>query len=532
MPNLPDIVDTIVAVASAPGSGERGIVRIAGERAADCLATCFATWDGQRLNASRRPRILDGRFLLPPPCDYLEGQLYWWPTHRSYTGQPTAEFHTIGSPPLLDEVVATLCRQGARLARPGEFTLRAFLAGRIDLTQAEAVLGVIEAESGSELQVALSQLAGGITAPLARLRERLLDLLASLEAGLDFVEEDIEFLAADRLQSELREATRELNELTTRLDTRGEARPLPRVVLRGAPNVGKSSLFNALTGHASALVTPIAGTTRDYLMQELALESGRCLLIDTAGVEETITVEETMTGRMPILRDPLPPCPAPVEELAQSADMAGCISVPGGVSAGRLASPALPRAEVTVACERGSSDEIRAAAQRATQEQAKLADLVLFCIDASRPLDDSQRQAAHGLGSAQRGLVVLTKVERDEATRGGTVHVTNESWPAAIATSSREGTGLDDLRQAIARELASGAPALAVVAGTAARCRESLRLATASLQRALETSERGWGDELVAAELRIALDELGQVAGAVYTDDILDRIFSRFCIGK
>jgi tRNA modification GTPase len=186
--------DTIAAIASASGGAARGIVRLSGPNALKRLRAVFRSSDKEEVREPRRAQVIRGRLDLtginaPMPCD-----LYLWPKGRSYTGQMSAEFHTIGSPPLLDALLNSLCTDGARIAEPGEFTLRAFLSGRIDLTQAEAVLGIIEAADPRELQVATAQLAGGLAGPLHRLRDVLLELLAHLEAGFDFADEDLPFI--------------------------------------------------------------------------------------------------------------------------------------------------------------------------------------------------------------------------------------------------------------------------------------------------------------------------------------------------
>jgi tRNA modification GTPase len=352
-----------------------------------------------------------------------------------------------------------VCDSGARLAEPGEFTLRAFLSGRLDLTQAEAVLAVVDAADPGQFDVALAQLAGGLAGPLHDLRERLLELLAHLEAGLDFPDEDLPFIDRDELTGTLAGAAETVATLARQMAERGETADRVRVVLVGWPNTGKSSLFNALAGRAGALVSEEPGTTRDYLTAEMEIEGARCLVVDTAGVEP---------------------------------------------------SPAAPEAD------------LRHAAQASTREQTGRADLRVLCLDATRPLNAWERgQLASD--DANR-IVVLTKVDLPRRT---------DYAGRSIATSSVTGEGIERLRGRLGEAvLTLGASGGDVVPSTAVRCGESLRLAAAGLRRAVDLAKREAGEELVAVEVRLALESLGKTVGAVYTDDVLDRVFSRFCIGK
>ena len=452
--------DTICALATARGGAARGIVRVSGPGALGCVKTLCAdvSQAAGLLNLTRATcvsaclRVDDVPGGLP--CD-----LYCWPGARSFTREPVVEIHTIGSPPLLEAVVRTLCRGGVRLAEPGEFTMRAFLAGRIDLTQAEAVLGVIDAQSDEQLSLALSQLAGGLSGPLVELRETLLDALADLEAGLDFTEEDITFISPAELLARIDASVALLAELVEQMRGRGLAADVPRVVLVGWPNVGKSSLFNALVAQPAAIVSEHSGTTRDYLTAEIDCAGMRCRLVDTAGIE----VAEQLNS---------------IEQRAQQL---------GG-------------------------------------EQQQGADLQLFCVDASRPLNSWERgELARRPLAAWNCLVVATKGDEREA---------HAEMPEHLLTSSRTGRGIEGLKQAIAEVLRSQAEEVRVVAGTAERCRQSIELARTALQGARQLVVSEAGDELVATELRAALDAVGQVVGTVYTDDVLGRIFSRFCIGK
>lgn len=446
--------DCIAAVASAAGGGARGIVRISGLQVAEVIRKCFEA-DGEfEPTAVRRAQVFAGRVRLSATAIELPCRLYFWPSARSYTGQPSAELHAVGSPPLLEQLLDVVRRAGARLAQPGEFTLRAFLAGRIDLTQAEAVLGVIDARNGSELASALEQLAGGLGAPLRRLRGDLLDLLADLEAGLDFVNEDIPFISRDSLVKRLMLGRESVGLAATQMHERDATSAPLRVVLIGAPNAGKSSLFNALAGGGRAIVADVPGTTRDYLVAQIEFGGAECELVDTAGMEET---------------------------------------------------------ELDVVASESQSFRSKA------QERA---EIEIWCRDAAKPWAiESPAPAAQG---AIR-IPVWTKI--DSAVIRPPV--------GALATSIVTGAGLAELRDALriavldwTQQHGGG------VRATAARCRATLDEALTALARAQTLAEASLGEELVAAEVRSALHAVGEVVGAVYTDDLLDRVFSRFCIGK
>jgi tRNA modification GTPase len=440
-----DLHDTIVALSSAAGPGGRAVVRLSGPRAFACASAVFAA--AEPITFPRR-RLYPGQVRLAGVAAPLPADLYAFPAPHTSTGQDIAELHTLGCPPLVERLVAELLRAGARAARPGEFTLRAFLAGKLDLTRAEAVLGVIEAGSRDELRQALAQLAGGVARPLEALRGDLLDLLADLEAGLDFAEEDLEFVSPEDQLARLGRGLALLGSLAEQLERRALGGRAFRVVLVGRPNAGKSRLFNALTGGA-VLVSPEPGTTRDYLVRRLDLDGVPVELIDTAGWQEA---------------------PGDIEEQAQA--LSG--------------------------------------------EQARGADLVLLCVEAAREPDAEE---CRRLSRSEPPVIgVATKCDLAPPLFG------------EVATSAATGAGLDALRALVAgRAKALARPALAP---SVSRCRHHVAACLDRLRQARELVRRGGAPELVALELRGALDELGEMVGAVYTDDLLDRIFSRFCIGK
>jgi tRNA modification GTPase len=464
--------DTIAAIATAAGGAARGMVRVSGPATLHVVAHCFVKGvrtvfaPGENSSDPFVPMVLSGWLdvrLDDSAAHALPCDLFLWPTNRSYTRQPVAEFHTFGSPPLLRAVLEAVCRAGARLAEPGEFTLRAFLAGRIDLTQAEAVLGVIDAQRADQLDAAVAQLAGNLARPLHQLRDELLMLLAELEAGLDFVEEDVEFITSAKLTQRLAATADQLRAVAVQMSSRLTANSICQVVLVGPPNAGKSSLFNALAERfgagaatsTAAIVSDQRGTTRDYLTTFVEFEGIRCELVDTAGIE-------------------------------------------------------------TDACR---DSPISAAAQSLAEERREQALVCVYCRDATTPNTDS-------VAMQSADLTVLTKTDLAPHLFGAD--------PSVTATSSVTGQGLDEFCRAVAAKLSTVATASrsGCVAATADRSRDSLRLAEAAIARAAELAAADQGDELVAAEIRGALAELGKVVGAVYTDDLLDRIFSKFCIGK
>ena len=495
--------------------------------------------DSERQNADEAQKTAKRQDVAKTPFEpprLVRCALFYWPSGRGFTGERAVELHLPGAPPILDAAVRSICSTGnARLARRGEFALRAFLNGRIDLTQAEAILGAIDARSDGELQTALEQLAGNLSRAFGALRETLFDVLCNLEAGFDFVEEDIEFVSTDEIRAQLENAISQIDETLDRTRSRGTLDRAPRVVLAGLPNAGKSSLYNRLvqtfgaknaaTENAAALVSDVAGTTRDYLETELTVDDVAFVLVDSAGVENVQDAEKTSV----------------FENNKKSADFQT------NQTSSENAPPESGKDRESGKTAAPSEPSPRALAQLGLKRVFADASLILRCRDAASNDFPPDFGAELGIPADVPTLDVATK--RDDAASPASqdeepikektplaADVANETAQgvnAPLETSAATGFGVETLGRRIADRLRAEMENGEIVPSTAVRCQESLREANDALRRALDLLDGALFDEvLVAAEIRVALDRIGLVVGAVHTEDLLDRIFSRFCVGK
>ncbi|MFO1066045.1 MAG: GTPase [Pirellulales bacterium] len=475
---IPDIERTIVALGSAPQPARRAVVRLSGPNVRAILSRVLHTPDAL---SAKRPTTFRSFVSIDSDLPPLQVSILYWPDSRSYTGQPSAEIHMSGCLPLAEQLIQRLAEQGAEPAARGEFTLRAFLAGKLDLAQAEGVLGVIEADSADELQVALKQLGGNLAPQVRPLRDALVDLLAHLEAGLDFVEEDIEFISAGEIDQQLSRLQLDLQAFEHRLNLRSESLTLPSIVLVGEPNAGKSSLMNAIAGCDAAIVSDEAGTTRDFLSARVFIDGRSVELIDTAGAESIH--ENTPRG---------------------------------------LAQHQLERCIATAA-------------------------VCSLCIEAQAVLDGRppSESFADLPFSDSAILVAITKADLLDAAASAELHRLLPDYcellsrrlqcndvPRVILTSSITRDGLDVWTQCVANLIEAKSDKPTLVRHTAVRCRSAVSRALEGIERSLELNQLGGGEELIAGELRIVLDELSSIIGEVHSDDILGEIFGRFCIRK
>lgn len=473
--------DTICAIATPSGEGGIGILRLSGPDAVAVASQIVRLRSGKGLTTVQSFRLHFADFVEAPSpqsgnhtpvsqaTPFDQGLVVVMRAPRSYTREDVVEIHCHGGTLVLKRLCEGLLRSGARLAHPGEFTKRAFLNGRLDLTQAEAVLDTIRAKTDAALRLAQDQLRGTLSTQANALRERLIALLAQVEAGIDFVEEDLRFIRADELMTSLKDTEARIGQwLATAERGRMLREGLPAAIV-GLPNVGKSSLLNALAQRDRAIVTPIPGTTRDILEEYLNVGGIPLRLLDTAGIRVTAD---------------------PIEQ--------------EGVRRTRLA-----------------------------MDQA---EMILHVLDASQPLRDEDRELLTSLSSKRRLLIrnkIDLPVRLQESDLRRVLYPVSAEVVMIVSVSSLTGQGVEELRQAI-RTLCDS-PSLEpaeMAAVTRLRHCEALTRARLAIQQALQSVATGAPLECIAMDLRAGSDALGELTGAITTDEILDRIFSEFCIGK
>ncbi|MBX3236136.1 MAG: tRNA uridine-5-carboxymethylaminomethyl(34) synthesis GTPase MnmE [Nitrospiraceae bacterium] len=464
--------DTICAIATPPGEGGIGIIRLSGPRAIDIASRLVRLRSAAPLE-SVPSRVLSlaevgARVTAVSPASghpLDEALVAVMRRPHSYTGEDVVELQCHGGPVILDQLCRLLLAEGARLAEPGEFTKRAFLNGRLDLVQAEAVLDTIRAKTARSLSVAQAQRRGDLSREIAHVREQLVIALAHVEAALDFVEEDIEFVPHDELARILQIIIDRLSKLVATEQEGRIWREGAAVAILGRPNVGKSSLMNALLRTDRAIVTPIAGTTRDVLEESLSLAGIPIRLVDTAGIRPTY-------------------------------------------------------------------DPVEAEGIRRSQVAWGSADLALILVDGSEPLTDDDR-ALLAEPAAKEAVVLVNKCDLPMQTSAEAVQAICPTRRGILEISVQARTGLDALRETIRRQLTpAGLESQESVLVTNLRQAAALERALHGARQAAESLGERRAGECIAMDLRIAADALGEVTGAITTDDILERIFSEFCIGK
>jgi tRNA modification GTPase len=456
--------DTITAIATPPGEGGIGIIRISGKDAMSIAQRLFHSASGKSKQELAPQRVIFGEIRDP-----LSGQcvdevlLTFFKAPKSFTAEDVIEISAHGGTLTTSKTLELVLAQGARLAEPGEFTRRAFTNGRLDLTQAEAVADVIESASDRALNSALSQLKGGLSKRLNSLHEKLLNSQAQLEASIDFSEDGLTFESRETTQKNIHQVKNDLRELVQSFRQGRIVREGMRVTLVGKPNVGKSSLLNAFLQEDRAIVTPIAGTTRDTLEERARIKDIHIVIIDSAGLRDNPEVIE--------------------EEGIQ---------------------------------------RTRAALEKS--------DLALVMFDSSQPLDDNDKLLMKEVGEKPR-LVVLNKSDLPASWQPEQIkNFLAEEKPLSL--SAKTLAGFDALKEAIHQKAITGERTGESMVITRERHRDHLQQAANALQNAGNSLKDGYSEELVAVDVTLAMEHIGAVLGKTFEEDLLDKIFGQFCIGK
>ena len=457
-----DLTDTISAISTPPGEGGIGIVRVSGPASISIAKKIFTTPKGESLNGVESHKLIHGYIKDPDTRKNIdEVLLAVMHSPKSFTGEDVVEISCHGGSLPLNKILSLTIKSGARLAEPGEFTKRAFLNGRLNLLQAEAVIDIIKSKSDTALESAMNQLQGGLAKQIASIRNKLIDILAEIETDIDFPEEDIEFKNKLEFKKGLESVLTEIGQLVDSYRYGKIYREGVSVVIAGRPNVGKSSLMNALLNEERAIVTSIPGTTRDTIEEGLNINGLTIKIVDTAGIRE---------------------------------------------SEGFVEQEGIKR----------------------TQKAIEGAGLIIFLLDGSEGLREEDKDLIKEIKQKNKPVIIaINKIDVGNKN--------SSEWTGGefLKISALKNIGLDELRNKIFDIIYNGhckTPEGIFI--TRERHRERLSKAHDSLSKAVNAINQNLSSEFIAADLRLSLESLGEITGETYSEDVLNRIFQEFCIGK
>lgn len=512
---MENLNDTICAPATLPGTGAISIVRVSGpdtfkiiDSQVNFLHGCASQAKGYTLKRGRFGEL-----------DDILVAIFRSPA--SYTGEDSAELYCHASAYIVQHILDALCRAGCRLAEAGEFSRRAFLSGKMDLAQAEAVADVIASQTEAQHRIAMNQLKGGYSAELGRVREQLVELSALVELELDFSEEDVEFADRERLRGLLEGAAAKCEALAGSFRVGNAIRSGVPIAIVGEPNSGKSTLLNALLGDERAIVSEFAGTTRDTV-EECAVIGGMLFrFIDTAGIRESDDPVEKMGIGRSIEKLRSAEIVLVVSEARSSSGMAGleydgdgeeCV---GSGEAG--AAEGVPGSEYD-----GDGEEMTDAWWMDLNEQEKRLLEITDCQRQKVILLRNKCDLLRGKTDYNKNVSIDNTFVLPINHKDITVNI--------LEISAKRGTGLDHLRQMLANW--AGQDRNNEILVTNARHADALRRSSEALRRSISALDNNLSAELLAEDLRAAISHISEITGEITTDEILGEIFGRFCIGK
>lgn len=457
--------DTIAAISTPIGKGAIGIVRISGKRALEILKDLFRTKSGKKKEKFEDKKMTYGTVVDESGKPIDEVLAVYMKAPKTFTGEDVVEIHSHGGMVVVREILKEVLKRGARLAEPGEFTLRAFIHGKIDLLQAEAINDLINAKSKWGAEVALKQLEGKLSRKIKEIRDKLLEVKALVEVGVDFPEEEVEILESYQIKERLEKIKKELEKLLKSYENGKILKEGIKVAIVGRPNVGKSSLLNALLKEERAIVTEIPGTTRDVIEESALLYGLPLRLIDTAGIREA----KDLVERIGIER---------------------------------------------------------------SLKSIENADVILFVIDRTEGFTEEDRKIAQKLKEKKNVILVINKKDL------GNLKVNCKKikeFPLCVEISAKKEEGLKELAEAI-KKLVIFEPKEEIGEEgilNSERQKQLIERALISLEKVVKSIEEGYeSPEFLSIDLDEALRSLGELTGEVTTEEMLDIIFSKFCIGK
>ncbi|NMM62037.1 tRNA uridine-5-carboxymethylaminomethyl(34) synthesis GTPase MnmE [Clostridium sp. P21] len=455
--------DTIAAISTVLGEGGISIIRVSGDKALKMVSSLFKGPNDRKLDDIKPYTIRYGFIIEKDTGDTLDEVLVsYMKAPRSFTAEDTIEINCHGGVVATKKVLEEVIKSGARLAEPGEFTKRAFLNGRIDLSQAEAVIDIIRAKTELAMKSAVAQSKGKVSEKINLVRNNLLEIVAHIEATVDYPEDDLEEVTADKVSTQLKSVVEDMDNILKTSEEGKIIREGLNTVIVGKPNVGKSSLLNSLLREKRAIVTEIPGTTRDVIEEYINIDGVAVKIVDTAGIRET-------------------------------------------------------------------EDFVEKIGVEKSKEKINEADLVILMLDLSRKLDNEDIEIIDYIKD-KKYIILLNKSDLGGKINKGDIKNLNSNY--IIETSAKTGEGIDKLKECIKELFFNGEVISKDILITNTRHKEALIKAKESCIQALDALKNTSAIDLASIDIRNAWMSLGEITGDTLEEDIINKIFSEFCLGK